>query len=182
MDCFESFLIDTAKYGIWDIISVLVLFFSFLIAIRFLFFPLYKVRDLNFYVTHRRDNSNYPSKLFIEITNFTNKNLVLSNTYFKPKNLLPHQNARGDTALKRFELKFDPNYASPDYLIIHGSTCLTWFPIDQNQSDEDIHAILHPGKKRFLFFKYTPRLAGNFDCKCTFLTKKPRTIRLIRRY
>jgi hypothetical protein len=182
MNGFESFLIDAAKYGIWDIISVLVLFFSFLIAIRFLFFPFYKVRNLNFYVTHNRDQSNYPSKLFIEIRNFTNKNLVLSNTYFKSKKLIPHPNARGDTALKRFELKFDPNYTSPDCLIIHGNTCLTWFPIDPNQPDEEIQAILHPTKIGFFIFKCTPRRAGNFDCKCTFLTKKPRTVRLIRRY
>jgi len=182
MNGFETFLLDAAKYGIWDIISVLVLFFSFLIILRFLFFPFYSIRNLNFYITHQRDNSNYPSKLIIEIRNFTNKNLVLSNTYFKSKKLIPHPNARGDTALRKYELKFDPNYTSPDCLIIHGNNCTTWFPIDPNQTDAAIQAILNPPRIGFWFFKCTPKIAGTFHCKCTFLSKKPRTVRLIRRY
>ena len=170
MACFETFLLDASKYGIWDIISVVVLLFSIVMAIRYLLFPLYKVTHLNFHVTHTRDNTEYPSKLNFEIRNFTNKSIVLSNTYFKPNRLKPDPNGRGDTALNRIEIKFPPNWNSMDCFLIHGQIISTWFPIDPNQTNDEIQVILND------------KTAGGFYCKCTFITKKPWTVKLIRKY
>ncbi|MCX6231118.1 MAG: hypothetical protein NTZ33_06200 [Bacteroidetes bacterium] len=179
---FENFLICASKYGLWDIISVLVLLSSFLIVLRFIFFPFFYVKNLSFYVKHVRDQSNYPSKLIFDIKNSRNENLVLSNVYFKPKKLIADSKAYGDTSKKIYELKFDPNYTDPDCLITHGNNALTWFPLDPNIIDSEIEKILNPDKIGFLFIKCKPKIAGNFHCKCTFLTNRPRTIRLIRKY
>jgi len=167
MKSFEEFLICMSQYGIWDIISFLVLITSSIIAIRYLWFPICKVDNLNFYITHTRDVTEYPSKLNFEIRNFSNKNIILSNTYFKPNKLVAHQNARGDTLLKKYEIKFPPHFTHPDCLIIHGQVETTWFPIDPNLTDVQIQEFIKNKK------------AGKFVCKCTFLTKRPRTIKLI---
>jgi hypothetical protein len=166
METIRNFLLFAAQYGIWGIISVIVLLTSFVVAIRYLYFPKFNVPNLNIYLNHERDFSDYPSKIFFEISNYTNVNIVLSNAYFIPNKLFPDSKARGDSSSRKYELKFPPDFYQPDCLLIRTKNTLTWFPIDPFQSDDEINNILNNKE------------AGTFNCKCTMLYDRPKTYKL----
>jgi hypothetical protein len=169
MSYFIDFLIWAVKYGLWDIISVIVLLTSFIIAIRYIYLPRFKINNLNFFVKPIRTPGNFPLRIYFEIRNYTNTNVVLSTAYFTSKTLRPDPNARGDTPKKKYEMKFGEHKIDPDCLIKHGTNESTWVPIDQSHTDDEINKLIDKC------------MTGRFHCKCTILGNRPKTYRLVRK-
>lgn len=97
-----------ADYAIWDLLNTIIIFISAVLGFSVLFWTKRRVRNLNFFIQRRRDNSNYPLKVYIEIRNYTGRSVVISSAYFKYEDLNHPSNARGDSPSGNYEMKF-PN-------------------------------------------------------------------------
>jgi len=161
-----------ADYALWDMSSTIILFVSAVIGFTVLFWAKRRVRNLNFFTQRRRDNSNYPLKVYIEIRNYTGRSVVISSPYYRYKDLRPDPKARGDSPSGDYELKF-PDIAQQElkeveYLIRHRENVSTWIPIDPEHTDAEIDEAIRRRKVATLY------------CMCTWLEEKPKVHKLKR--
>lgn len=170
MKQFEDFLICASKYGIWDLISIFVLIFSFITAFFYLYIPKNKIQYLNFYLIPLEDpNDTFPLKLMLEIKNQTDNTIILSNAYFKFDEIKPDKRARGDIPSGKLEMKFGESFSEINYLLKVGDMVRTWVPIDSKvHTIEEIEKLI------------SDRETGKFECLCTIMKKNPKTYRLVR--
>ena len=161
-----SWLKFAADYAIWDLLSTIIILASAVIGFSILFWTKRRVRNLNFFTQRRRDASDYPLKVYIEIRNYTGRSVVISSPYYRYGDLKPDPNARGDSPSGDYEMKF-PDVAQRelkevDYLIRHGENVSTWIPVDPKHSDQKVDEAIKDRKVATLY------------CMCTWLEEKPR--------
>ena len=162
-----------ADYAIWDLLSTIIIFASAVIGFSIIFWTKRRVRHLNFFTQRRRDESNYPLKVYIEIRNFTGRSVVISTPYYRYGDLEPDPNARGDSPSGDFEMKFPDitqrELKEVDYLIRHGEKVSTWIPVDPKHKDQEIDEAIKNRRVATLYFM------------CTWLEEKPRVHKLKRK-
>lgn len=168
-----SWLKFAADYAIWDLLSTIIILASAVIGFSILFWTKRRVRNLNFFTQRRRDASDYPLKVYIEIRNYTGRSVVISSPYYRYGDLKPDPNARGDSPSGDYEMKF-PDVAQRelkevDYLIRHGENVSTWIPVDPKHSDQKVDEAIKDRKVATLY------------CMCTWLEEKPRVHKLKRK-
>jgi hypothetical protein len=173
------------EHALWEMISVLLLVFGGALTWVFLFWPKRRVRNLNFFITRERDESNYPLKLNVEIRNFTGRNLLISGAYFVYAGLRCDPKARGDSPSGEHEIKFPPNPAGGmlsevEYLLRHKEFVSTWIPIDPKHTNDEVDAAIAPCRW-YLRYWHARRRAGKLYCMCTWLQDKPTVHKLVRR-
>ena len=66
-----------AQHGVWDMISAVVIFLSALIGAKVLFWTKRRIPNLNFSIYHRRDQDDYPLKVYVEIRNYTGSTVAM---------------------------------------------------------------------------------------------------------
>ena len=161
-----------ADYALWDLLSTLILFLSAVIGFTVLFWTKRRVRNLNFFTQRRRDETNYPLKVYIEIRNYTGRSVVISYPFYRYKDLRADPNARGDSPSGDYELKFPDvsqrELREVEYLIRHGENVSTWIPVDPNHTDGEIDEAIRRRRVATLY------------CRCTWLEEKPRFHKLRR--
>lgn len=161
------------QHGLWDMLSTVVLFVSAATGFFLIFWGKRRIRNLNFYVHPVRDSNNYPLRAYLEIRNYTGKSVVISMPYFVYGRLAPDPNARGDTPLQEFEIKFpgpgNGQLTEVEYLLRHRESVSTWIPINPKHSDDDVKSAIEN------------RQLGKLSCMCTWLQDKPKVHKLVRR-
>lgn len=162
-----------ADYAIWDLLNMIIIFISAVLGFSVLFWAKKRVRNLNFFIQRRRDNSNYPLKVYIEIRNYTGRSVVISSAYFKYGDLKPDPKARGDSPSGDYEMKFpdipQQELKEIDYLIRDRENVSTWIPVDPGHTDNEVDEAIKNRKVATLY------------CMCTWLEEKPRVHKLNRK-
>lgn len=94
-----------------------------------------------------RGGPNFPLKLWIDIRNATTSAVVLTSHFFELNHSLrADNNAKGNPASHRFEMKFPIRGASSfdqfQALLNPNDTVATWLPLDSSHSDNEIRAAI----------------------------------------
>lgn len=159
------------EIGIWGIINSIILIFGSLIGYKLLSRKRSRIRDLNFYITWLRDETNrFPLVLHFEIRNLSQNIIIISSAYFKFDLVKPGPYAHCDTVSGEYEIKFrkDKRQKSSDVasLLRHRESVTSYIPLNETQSDKEL--IEKSDNKRF----------GRFYCDVIILEKKPKVYRL----
>lgn len=162
------------ELGIWNAGMFIMVFAGFLYGIIYLRWARRHIKHLNFFMRPVRDQSNYPSKLYVEIRNFTGRSVVVSYAYFRYNRLRPDEKARGDTLTGWYEVKFPDRAGQPllsevEHFLRHGEQVQTWVPVDPAHDDQEIHEAIRR------------RRVGTLTCFVTWIEEKPKSVRLKRR-
>ena len=114
-----------------------------------------RVRLLNVDCSIRRDETNYPCKLWIDFRNWTNRTLLMKIEGHKlPTNIRPDPKATRDATSGLLEVKFierpaqqnTPRTLEVDSIIRHGESKGVWVPLDPDQPDDVLNKALAEGK------------------------------------
>jgi hypothetical protein len=164
----------TNNYGIWGILQFLILAVSFLIGLKFFYFPRRRIKNLNFHTTLVRNSRHtYPLYIRLELRNYTGRSVVLSSPFFRYRTLRPPSDAHGDTLSGEYEIKFpgadDKELTEVEFLLRNKESVHTMIPIDAEHTDEEVEA-LH--KKTRI---------GTLTMMCTWLSGRPKVDKLVRR-
>src|SRR5215472_9535376 len=104
-----AFLRWSNDYGIWSIAQFLILAVTFVLGLKFFYFPRRRVRNLNFNIRFvRNPRHEHESHIHLEVRNYTGCSVVLSSPFFRYRKLRPPPEAHGDTLSGEYEIKF-PN-------------------------------------------------------------------------
>ena len=117
----------------------------------FLFRTRRRIRHLNVDCNIRRDQSNYPCKLWIDFRNWTNMSLLMKIEGYKlPDGIRPDPKATHDSTSGLLEIKFIEHAAQQnapltlnvDSIIRHGENKEVWVPLDPTHSDAELDSAL----------------------------------------
>jgi len=168
-----DYLFWANQHGLWQFFQAGILFVSFLIGMKLIYFPARRVRNLNFFAQIKRDDAQFPLRIQLEIRNFTGRTLVLSSPYFKYQRIRPDPRAHGDTPSGEFEVRFpDPSYQElreVEYMLRNKEMVSTVIPLDPLHADSEVEQAM------------SKRKIGVITCMCTWLDEKPRVHKLMRR-
>ncbi len=159
------------EIGLWDMLSTFILLLGSIAG--FLIFIRHKrrIRDLNFYVTWRRDTKErFPLVLHFEIRNLSQSIIVLNSPFLKFDSFKPGPYAHCDSISGEYEIKFrrieTQEESEVACLLRHRETVTSYIPLDENQTDEELMKLSNQGK------------VGTLYCDVIVLERKPRVIRL----
>ena len=163
------------EYGIWGLISTVVLLASSVLGFSIYFWAKRRVRNLNFFFTPRRNEiRGYPLVVLIEIRNFTGRTVIISSPFFRFNSIRPDPNSTCDSPSGDHEIKFPRHEGAPtldqvEYMLRHGEKVRTWIPLDPTHSEKEVADAL------------AAREVGSVHCTCVWLFDRPKVHRLIRR-
>ena len=165
----------TNDYGVWSIAQFVILAVSFVIGLKFIYFPRRRIRNLNFNIKFVRNNSRHahPSYLHLEFRNYTGRSVVLSSPFFRYRKLRPPPDAHGDTLSGEYEIKFPgasgKERTEVEFLLRNKESVDTMIPIDQAHTDEDVNAM------------HAKRRIGTLTVMLTWLQDRPKVDKLVRK-
>jgi len=164
----------TNDYGVWSIAQFMILAVSFVIGLKFIYFPRRRIRNLNFNIRFVRNNRHaYPSYLHLEFRNYTGRSVVLSSPFFRYRRLRPPPDAHGDTLSGEYEIKFPgasgKERTEVEYLLRNKEAVDTMIPIDPAHTDDEVNLM------------HTKRRIGTLTVMLTWLQDRPKVDKLVRR-
>jgi hypothetical protein len=164
----------TNDYGIWSIAQFLILAVTFILGLKFFYFPRRRVRNLNFNIRFVRNKKHaYPSYLHLEFRNYTGRSVVLSSPFFRYRKLRPPPDAHGDTLSGEYEVKFPGNsgeeYTEVEYLLRNKESVHTVIPIDPAHTDEEVNTM------------HDKRRIGTLTVMLIWLQDRPKVDKLVRK-
>jgi len=134
LDLLSDYLLWANLHGLWQFMQACILLVSFLIGMKLIYFPARRVKNLNFFTQIKRDDSQFPLRIQLEIRNFTGRTIVLSSPYFKYSKIRPDPHAHGDTPSGEYEVRFpDPSYQElreVEYMLRNKEMVSTVIPLD----------------------------------------------------
>lgn len=169
------FLRMTNDYGVWSIAQFVILAISFVLGLKFFYFPRRRIRNLNFNIRFVRNNSRhaYPAYLHLEFRNYTGRSVVLSSPFFRYRRLQPPPDAHGDTLSGEYEIKFPgasgKERTEVEYLLRNKESVDTMIPIDPDHTDEEVNLM------------HAKRRIGTLTVMLTWLQDRPKVDKLIRK-
>jgi len=178
LDKFKQFLaiLHLANdYGVWSIAQFVILAVTFVLGLKFFYFPRRRVRNLNFNIRFVRNKRHaYPSYLHLEFRNYTGRSVVLSSPFFRYNKLHPPPDAHGDTLSGEYEVKFPGNnggedYTEVEYLLRNKESVHTVIPIDSAHTDEEVNTM------------HEKRRIGTLTVMLTWLQDRPKVDKLVRK-
>jgi hypothetical protein len=128
-------------HGIWAFLDLSIAATGLGVAIKLIWFPKQRIRNLNFSTWHDRSDPHFPLRVMINIRNFTGRSVVLVSKGFTFKSLRVMQGARGHSASKEYECKFPDSTGSlntMEYLLQHRQDVLSWMPLDPSHTDQEV--------------------------------------------
>jgi hypothetical protein len=164
----------TNNYGIWGILQFVILAISFLLGLKFFYFPRRRIKNLNFHTSLVRNSRHaFPLYILLEIRNYTGRSVVLSSPFFRYRKLRPAKDAHGDTLSGEYEIKFPgvsgKELTEVEFLLRNKESVHTIIPLDEEHTDSEVEA-LH--KKTRI---------GVITMMCTWLAARPKVDKLVRR-
>ena len=158
-----NFLKGCSTYGVWDIISLLIIFGGFIWGLRALWIRRKSLSNFTVFFNWRREkDNNFPLHLVVEFTNRTQQPAFISGLYFVPKSLRPDPNARYDSGSGKMEMKFPEQrnvegrnilfFEHFDVIIENDKTNFSFACIDPSHTDEEIKHLLDFKRAGNLYF------------------------------
>lgn len=166
---------EANDYGVWSIAQFVILAITFVLGLKFFYFPRRRIRNLNFNIKFVRNNSRHahPSYLHLEFRNYTGRSVVLSSPFFRYRKLRPPPDAHGDTLSGEYEIKFPGasgrERTEVEFLLRNKESVDTMIPIDPAHTDEEV-ATMH-AKRRI----------GTLTVMLTWLQDRPKVDKLVRK-
>ena len=161
-------------YGVWSIAQFVILAVTFVLGLKFFYFPRRRIRNLNFNIRFVRNNRHaYASYLHLEFRNYTGRSVVLSSPFFRYRKLRPPPDAHGDTLSGEYEIKFPgasaKDYTEVEYLLRNKEAVNTLIPIDSVHTDDEVNTM------------HAKRRIGTLTVMLTWLQDRPKVDKLVRR-
>lgn len=123
-----------------------------------------RIKHLNVNCFIKRDDSNYPCKLYMEFRNWTNTSFLMKIEGFKLyKGIKADPKSAQDSSSGLIEIKFIEENLNVDSIIRHGEQKSVWIPLDPKQDDTSLNDALKKGKigklkAEILWFNEEPKL------------------------
>ncbi len=157
--------------GAWDLLNTVILICGFLYGITLLHTYKQRIKDLNFYVTWRRDTqARFPLILHFEVRNLSQNLIVISSPYFLFDKVKPGPYAHCDSVTGQYEVKFrrQEEQATSEVasMLRHREQVTSYIPLDEKQTDEELATLSQQQR------------VGTLYCDIVFLESKPRVVRL----
>jgi len=171
MNLIYNFFLGADKIGLWSAISALSALVGLFLAINYIKTRAY-TRGLNFYIAHsRKEGTNFPNKIMINIRNYSGGTIVITNPYFKfGKTVIPDESAACDSYSKEYEIKFEDSekkYLNEvDIMLRHKEKTITSIPADPRESDTKIKEAIEKHEVGVLY------------CNVIWLKDRPKIIRI----
>lgn len=158
-----------ADHGVWDLLQAAVVTLSAVVGAKLFFFPKTRIRNLNL-TTSWHQGGQFPSRVHLQLRNYTGVTIVISNPFFVYRALRPDPQAHGHSSKAEFEIKFPSldgaMLSEVEYLLRHKENVSTFASLDPSHSEEEVARAL------------TTRRVGTLHLTVTWLTQRPHTERL----
>ena len=136
-------LAELNKIGFWQIVNTSILVLGSVASLIYWRLRKSRVRDLNFYITWKRDSrGRFPLILHFETRNLSQCIIVISSPYFVFDRARAGPYAHCDSATGQYEVKFKRSasdaYSEIACLLRHREVVTSYIPLDESQTDEEL--------------------------------------------
>jgi hypothetical protein len=138
-------LIDILKklqeIGIWNIINVLILISVAIIGYRLIWSSRKRFKNFYIFFTWRENINRFNHVIHIQFRNLSDQEYLITDAYFKTKNIKVHNQATQDSVSGEYELKFrkeEKDTSDPKCIIKAQEFFFTYLPIDDSFFKEEI--------------------------------------------